>query len=142
MMLSVVVLPQPLGPSNEKNSPWRIARSIPFSAATPLYRTVSPRSSIALGSDWLAWVARASGSAWPVTMLGPKERVFPRGSAKYNHKPPTQMLSRWAERRELDRKHNSLGCQRGNPFQPLTLPAAAPLPFGAMTTFIASFVCA
>ena len=50
----VVVFPQPDGPSMEKNSPWRMARSMPRTAATSSPRTwnslATPASSIAGGS--------------------------------------------------------------------------------------------
>ena len=45
--LSVVVLPQPLGPSSEKNSPLRMARSTPSSATTEPKRLPTSRSSTA-----------------------------------------------------------------------------------------------
>src|SRR5256885_223223 len=44
-----VVLPAPLGPSNPKNSPWRISRSIPESACCSPKRLWTSRTSIAAG---------------------------------------------------------------------------------------------
>ena len=45
--VSVVVLPQPLGPSSVKNSPVRMVRSTPSSAATEPKRLPTSRSSTA-----------------------------------------------------------------------------------------------
>src|ERR1700754_988117 len=44
---SVVVLPQPEGPSSEKNSPPAISRSMPRTAGTPSYALVRSTSEIA-----------------------------------------------------------------------------------------------
>src|ERR1041384_1776876 len=48
---SVVVLPQPLGPSSEKNSPSRIARLTSLTAAALPKRLLTPSSSIATRSS-------------------------------------------------------------------------------------------
>jgi hypothetical protein len=45
MHRNVVVLPQPLGPSNEKNSPCRTSNDIGPTLTCVEYRLVSPRTS-------------------------------------------------------------------------------------------------
>src|SRR6478672_9472294 len=65
IMRRVVVLPQPDGPSSEKNSPARISRSIPSTARTSPNRLVSP-------------TRRISGTADPLMTadVGPRHRTM------------------------------------------------------------------
>ena len=46
-IISVVVLPEPEGPSSEKNSPGAIERVMASTTVSSSYRFVNPRSSIA-----------------------------------------------------------------------------------------------
>src|SRR3989304_6316375 len=46
MMRRVVVFPQPLGPSKVKNSPWRICRSMPLTAARLFSPRVAPENTL------------------------------------------------------------------------------------------------
>src|SRR3954467_2755515 len=60
--LSVVVLPDPEGPSSVKNSPGAISRSTPSTAATPPQLLRSPRSRTSTAVGIVAEAAFASGS--------------------------------------------------------------------------------
>ena len=59
MMFSVVVLPQPDGPSRQKNSPSRMSRSRGCNATASPKLLLTPRSSIALARS----AASAAGAA-------------------------------------------------------------------------------
>ena len=50
MILSAVVLPQPDGPSSERNSPLRTARSTPSTAVMAPKRLTTPTSSASIST--------------------------------------------------------------------------------------------
>ena len=59
---SVVVLPEPDGPSIVKNSPWAISRSIPATATTSPYFLVSPDKRMSSCCSLYAWEVIRSGA--------------------------------------------------------------------------------
>src|SRR3954467_6895458 len=111
---SVVVLPEPDGPSIEKNSPSPISRSIPATAVTTSptapptdFATRRPTSPSQRLTTWSSWT---DGVAWEVTMA---TRSSYRVLGWRDYPVPSQAMSRTSPpARSVDSRRAQVICER------------------------------